>query len=66
MTHFVWTEKPKVAFYTSLTNAGYVGPFNTDVTLKYNKVFTNIGNAYNAATGNKAVVTLAGNMKWYT
>ncbi|KAK1882764.1 Complement C1q-like protein 4 [Dissostichus eleginoides] len=41
----------KVAFYTALTDAGYVGPFTTDTTLKFSKVFTNIGNAYNAATG---------------
>ncbi|XP_038563580.1 heavy metal-binding protein HIP-like isoform X2 [Micropterus salmoides] len=44
-------EKPKVAFYTALTDTGYVGPYNTDTTLKYSKVFTNIGNAYNPATG---------------
>ncbi|XP_034745159.1 uncharacterized protein LOC117955099 isoform X2 [Etheostoma cragini] len=44
-------EKPKVAFYTALTDAGYVGPHNTDTTLKYSKVFTNIGNAYDPATG---------------
>ncbi|XP_078028636.1 uncharacterized protein LOC144458309 [Epinephelus lanceolatus] len=45
------TERPKVAFYTALTDAGTLGPFNTDITLKYSKVFTNIGNAYNPATG---------------
>ncbi|XP_045894764.1 complement C1q-like protein 2 [Micropterus dolomieu] len=45
------TEKPKVAFYTALTDAGYVGPYNTVTTLRYSKVFTNIGNAYNPATG---------------
>uniref|UniRef100_UPI0037E8EB65 complement C1q tumor necrosis factor-related protein 4-like n=1 Tax=Semicossyphus pulcher TaxID=241346 RepID=UPI0037E8EB65 len=44
-------EKPKVAFYTALTNSGHVGPRNTDITLKFSKVFTNIGNAYNPATG---------------
>ncbi|KAL7390728.1 hypothetical protein ABVT39_026455 [Epinephelus coioides] len=44
-------ERPKVAFYTALTDAGHVGPYNTDITLKYSKVFTNIGNAYNPATG---------------
>ncbi|XP_010776161.1 complement C1q-like protein 4 [Notothenia coriiceps] len=38
----------KVAFYTALTDAGYVGPFTTDTTLNFSKVFTNIGNAYNA------------------
>ncbi|XP_059186066.1 complement C1q-like protein 2 [Centropristis striata] len=41
----------EVAFYAALTNNGYVGPYNTDITLKYNKVFTNIGDAYNPATG---------------
>nr|XP_046267453.1 uncharacterized protein LOC124071064 [Scatophagus argus] len=44
-------EKPKVAFYTALSYAGNVGPYNTDIILKYSKVFTNIGNAYNPATG---------------
>ncbi|XP_059199838.1 complement C1q-like protein 2 [Centropristis striata] len=41
----------KVAFYTALTDSGTVGPFNTDITLKYSKVFTNIGDAYNPSTG---------------
>ncbi|XP_032389660.1 complement C1q-like protein 2 [Etheostoma spectabile] len=36
---------------TALTDAGYVGSHNTDTTLKYRKVFTNIGNAYDPATG---------------
>ncbi|XP_059214130.1 complement C1q-like protein 2 [Centropristis striata] len=44
------TER-KVAFYTALTNGGTVRPFNTDFTLKYSKVFTNIGDAYNPSTG---------------
>ncbi|KAM8742330.1 complement C1q-like protein 2 [Acanthopagrus schlegelii] len=44
-------EKPKVAFYTALTDAGQLGPYNTDITLKYSKVFTNTGKAYNPSTG---------------
>ncbi|KAM8742522.1 uncharacterized protein AB9X84_019559 isoform 10-T10 [Acanthopagrus schlegelii] len=44
-------EKPKVAFYTALTDAGRLGPYNTDITLKYSKVFTNTGKAYNPSTG---------------
>ncbi|XP_030294736.1 complement C1q-like protein 3 [Sparus aurata] len=48
---FLSSEKPKVAFYAGLTNAGQLGPYNTDITLNYSKVFTNIGNAYNPSTG---------------
>ncbi|TMS10420.1 Complement C1q-like protein 4 [Larimichthys crocea] len=43
--------KPKVAFYTALTRGGRVGPYNTDTTLKYSIVHTNIGNAYSPASG---------------
>ncbi|XP_027142870.1 centromere protein F-like [Larimichthys crocea] len=43
--------KPKVAFYTALTRAGRVGPYNMDTTLKYSIVHTNIGNAYSPTSG---------------
>ncbi|XP_059214127.1 complement C1q-like protein 2 [Centropristis striata] len=44
------TER-KVAFYTGLTDSGNVGPFTSETTLKFSKVFTNIGDAYNPSTG---------------
>uniref|UniRef100_A0A673BB32 C1q domain-containing protein n=1 Tax=Sphaeramia orbicularis TaxID=375764 RepID=A0A673BB32_9TELE len=44
-------ERPKVAFSFGLTDAGTTGPLNTDITLKFTKVFTNFGQAYNPNTG---------------
>lgn len=41
----------KVAFSAMLKDGGRFGPFNTDITLKFTKVFSNIGKAYNPATG---------------
>ncbi|KAM7390601.1 hypothetical protein PAMA_008669 [Pampus argenteus] len=45
------TDRPKVAFSLGLTDAGQVGPFDTDITLKFSKVFTNFGQGYSPATG---------------
>ncbi|XP_068080482.1 cerebellin 9 isoform X1 [Danio rerio] len=44
----------KVAFSTSLSDSSgmiYIGPFAQETDLVYNKVFTNIGNAYDCDTG---------------
>ncbi|KAK1905151.1 Complement C1q-like protein 2 [Dissostichus eleginoides] len=44
-------DRPQVAFSAGLTDAGLVGAFNIAITLKFSKVFTNIGRAYNPTTG---------------
>ncbi|XP_036451200.1 complement C1q-like protein 3 [Colossoma macropomum] len=41
----------KVAFSAALGMDGFYGPFTTDVTMSFKKVFTNNGNAYNPVTG---------------
>ncbi|XP_053183544.1 fibrinogen- and Ig-binding protein-like [Scomber japonicus] len=44
-------DQPKVAFSLGLSDSGLIGPFNTDITLKFSKVFTNLGQAYSPTTG---------------
>ncbi|XP_041634955.1 uncharacterized protein LOC121504308 [Cheilinus undulatus] len=44
-------ERTKVIFSAALGGTGAFGPFNAATTLKYTVVITNIGNAYNSATG---------------
>ncbi|CAB1334243.1 unnamed protein product [Coregonus sp. 'balchen'] len=44
-------DRRKVAFSVGLTDSGYVGPFQTEITLVYEKVFTNIDNGYDPNSG---------------
>eukprot|EP00064_Thunnus_orientalis_P001457 superscaffoldBa00000100_g1460 len=39
----------KIAFSVGLTSS--VGPFNSEILLKYDKIFTNVGNAYSHTLG---------------
>ena len=52
------TDKTKVAFSAMLEKGGTYGPFKTEVTLAYNKVFTNIGDAYSSSTGKDITCSL--------
>ncbi|XP_053176347.1 scavenger receptor cysteine-rich type 1 protein M130-like [Scomber japonicus] len=44
-------DQPKVAFSLGLTDDRQIGPFNTDITLKFSKVITNFGRVYSPTTG---------------
>ncbi|XP_015242082.1 PREDICTED: polycystic kidney disease protein 1-like 1 [Cyprinodon variegatus] len=41
----------KLAFSAAFSQNGAFGPFDTEVTLKFSEIFSNIGTAYNPSTG---------------
>ena len=47
----IHTGQPKVAFSAGIANTGYIGPYGDWTTLKFNNIYTNIGEAYNPNTG---------------
>ena len=47
----IHVENPKKAFSFGLTDTGKIGPFSTDLTLKFNKGLSNIGQTYNVHSG---------------
>uniref|UniRef100_A0A671QTG0 Cerebellin 11 n=1 Tax=Sinocyclocheilus anshuiensis TaxID=1608454 RepID=A0A671QTG0_9TELE len=49
----IFSESPKVAFTASMSNTEdtHRGPFSTETKLIFDKVLTNIGNAYDPVTG---------------
>ncbi|KAJ0009183.1 hypothetical protein NQD34_016598, partial [Periophthalmus magnuspinnatus] len=49
----------KVAFSVGLTDSGAVGPFDSETILKFTKILTNEGSAYDPSTGTKLRLFLA-------
>ena len=49
---FYFIERTKVIFSAAAGGSGAIGPFNTNKTLIYETVLTNIGDAYSPSTGN--------------
>lgn len=62
---FCWTDKPNVAFSASLFgHAGHtVGGYSTREILKFQKVFTNIGQAYSPSTGTESALSALSNSR---
>ncbi|XP_035530878.1 cerebellin-4-like [Morone saxatilis] len=44
-------ERTMIVFSGAISGSGHIGPFDTDKTLVYRTVKTNIGNAYSQSTG---------------